>query len=324
MVVNQPHFLLFCDAHLSKSRTCAINDRGFGRWHFVLERLDGPERFEAADSESEVHRDRLALLAVVRGLEALEQPSHVTLVTTSRYVSRGLRYGLNEWREAEYTWEHFGVQKPIRNADLWQRIDSAMTFHQVTCRLLQSPLAQAIVDTAEELDELTVLSHPIDTLHATPTDVETNETKLAAAVGRRAKPSGIIQRVDGPHQGMAHQGESRRPKMAAMVASEDLGDRAEVDCNSGLGTLGDDEPKHQVIDQQCAAAEDVDYDEVDQGKPNNCEGPADGDTFDFQRPKIRLTIPSRLVEWWQRVVARMQALRTFMHRRLVSPNIAPT
>ena len=126
MVVNQPHFLLFCDTNLSSTKACAVGDQGFGRWHFVLERLDGPERLEVADSEASVHRDRLALLAVVRGLEALEQPSQVTLVTTSRYVSRGLRYGLNEWREADYTWEHFGAQRPIRNADLWQRVDRAL------------------------------------------------------------------------------------------------------------------------------------------------------------------------------------------------------
>jgi ribonuclease HI len=197
MVVNQPHFLLFTDAHLSKSRACAISDQGFGRWHFVLERLDGPERLEAADSESDVHRDRLALLAVVRGLEALEQPSQVTLVTTSRYVSRGLRYGLNEWREAEYTWEHFGMQKPIRNADLWQRIDGAMRFHQVTCRLLQSPLAQAMVETATELDELTMITNPLDV----PFEVSENlvsENQTAAALARRA-PAGVIQRVDSAH-----------------------------------------------------------------------------------------------------------------------------
>ena len=201
MVVNQPHFLLFTDAHLSQSRACAVSAQGFGRWHFVLERLDGPERLEAADSESDVHRDRLALLAVVRGLEALEQPSQVTLVTTSRYVSRGLRYGLNEWREAEYTWEHFGIQKPIRNADLWQRIDRAMSFHQVTCRLLQSPLAQAMVETATELDELTILTNPLDA----PFDVaadraqRANEDQTAAALVRREPAAGLIQRVDSAH-----------------------------------------------------------------------------------------------------------------------------
>ncbi len=201
MVVKQPHYLLFTDAHLSKSRACAINDQGFGRWHFVLERLDGPERLEAADAETDVHRDRLALLAVVRGLEALEQPSNVTLVTTSRYVSRGLRYGLNEWRDAEYTWEHFGMQKPIRNADLWQRIDGAMRFHQITCRLLQSPLAQAMVETATELDELNMFAHPLDTT-LDVAEGRASENQTAAALVRRETAAGVIQRVDSAHSSM--------------------------------------------------------------------------------------------------------------------------
>ncbi len=143
MVFAKPHFLLFCDAHVS-SRGAADNLPTGGRWHFVLERIDVTERLEAADSERAVPRDRLSLLAVVRGLEALEQPSAVTLVTTSRYVSRGLRYGLSEWREADYSWEHFGVQKPIRNADLWQRIDCALNFHEIDCRLLESSQALAV------------------------------------------------------------------------------------------------------------------------------------------------------------------------------------
>jgi hypothetical protein len=179
MVVNQPHFLLFTDASLSKSRTCAVADQGFGRWHFVLEQLDGPERLEAADSEADVHRD----------------------------VSRGLRYGLNEWREAEYTWEHFGIQKPIRNADLWQRIDCAMSFHQVTCRLLQSPLVQAMVDTASELDELTVLTNPIDAPFSvgekSTAGIPVSENHTAAALARRnaksGRTAGVIQRVDSAH-----------------------------------------------------------------------------------------------------------------------------
>jgi ribonuclease HI len=140
MVLAKPHFLLFCDAHVS-DRAAGDSEPVGGRWHFVLERIDINERLEAADSERAQPRERLALLAVVRGLEAIEMPSQVTLVTTSRYVSRGLRYGLSEWREANYSWEHFGVQKPIRNADLWQRIDGAMQYHDVACRLLESSLA---------------------------------------------------------------------------------------------------------------------------------------------------------------------------------------
>jgi len=90
MVAAQPQFLLFCDAQASEvaaPETAPSRRQVFGRWHFVLERLDGPEHLEVVDSEVAIHPDRLALLSVVRGLEALEQPSRVNLVTTSRYVS---------------------------------------------------------------------------------------------------------------------------------------------------------------------------------------------------------------------------------------------
>ena len=142
-MVAQPHFLLFCDTHhndnpLGESSQLPYSNVGGGRWHFVLEQLDGPERLEAADSESSVNRERLALLSVVRGLEALEQPSQVTLVTTSRYVSRGLRYGLSSWRDTDYMWERFGEQRPVRNSDLWRRVDTALQFHGVKCRLIQA------------------------------------------------------------------------------------------------------------------------------------------------------------------------------------------
>ncbi len=156
MVMAQPHYLLFCDTQMhsltSNQQPTLPSQTRSGRWHFVLEKLDGVERFEAADAEHNANQERLALLSVVRGLEALPQPSKVTLVTTSRYVSRGLRFGLNSWRDTEYQWERFGVQMPIRNADLWRRVSVALDFHGVSCRLIQS--AEAVssnrVATAED------------------------------------------------------------------------------------------------------------------------------------------------------------------------------
>jgi len=148
MMVPKPHFLLFCDGHspqVSKAeRVAAVGSAPAsvrGRWRFVLEDLDAGTRLEACDAELIQAPERAALLAVVRGLEALEQPSRVTLVTTSRYVSRGLQFGLIEWRESDYCWEHFGSVQPIRNADLWRRIDHALQFHQINCQWIagQSP-----------------------------------------------------------------------------------------------------------------------------------------------------------------------------------------
>jgi ribonuclease HI len=125
MTATSPHFLLF-----SESRRA--NDRG--QWRFVLQSLDGSEQIEAADAEPDFQGERLELLAVVRGLEALPQPSRVTLVTPSRYVNRGFSYGLAEWRSNDWQWERYGEMAPVKNRDLWQRIDQALTYHEVDCR----------------------------------------------------------------------------------------------------------------------------------------------------------------------------------------------
>ena len=104
-----------------------------GSWYFRLQSSDG-EEFEASDVEPDLSRERLELLAVVRGLEALEQPSEVTLVTGSRQISRAVRQGLDYWRQRDWKWERFGEKVPMKNADLWRRIDRALQIHEVSCR----------------------------------------------------------------------------------------------------------------------------------------------------------------------------------------------
>ncbi|MFO0940605.1 MAG: hypothetical protein U0930_07545 [Pirellulales bacterium] len=176
-MVTQPHYLLICDSVISNPALIDGQPQlaiGLGRWNFVLERIDGLDRLEAQDCENYIHQDRLALLAVVRGLEALEQSSMVRLVTTSRYVDRGIRFGLPNWRETSYQWERFGVRKPVRNADLWRRVDVAMQYHEIACRLLKSSLA----DSDAQNDEFsTVASASVETSLAGSSD------SLVAMVG---------------------------------------------------------------------------------------------------------------------------------------------
>ncbi len=125
MQAHNPHYLLFSEG--------TIDDGNSPRWKFVLQSVGEEEHFSAADTECETRSSRLELLAVVRGLEALAQPSRVTLLTRSRYVRRGIRRELNHWRERRWRWERFGKVVPIRDHDLWQRIDRALEYHQVEC-----------------------------------------------------------------------------------------------------------------------------------------------------------------------------------------------
>ena len=129
MSVPAPHFRLISTARTDRPP----HEPAAGQWRYILEAADGSSKLEAADDEPEVSRDRLELLAIVRGLEALDQPSTVTVVTASRYVCRGIRFGLPAWREDAWQWERFGQFVPIKNADLWRRIDHAMRFHTVNC-----------------------------------------------------------------------------------------------------------------------------------------------------------------------------------------------
>ena len=130
MTSNSPHFLLFSEASSVEN-----NDRcSLPTWRFVLQNVESQRRFSAADSEPCDCSQRLELLAVVRGLEALDGPSRVTLVTKSRYVSRGIKKGLAEWRANNWKWEHFGSLRPVRDYDLWKRVDRALQFHQVSCQ----------------------------------------------------------------------------------------------------------------------------------------------------------------------------------------------
>ena len=149
MTVSAPHYLLFSESQAQRPAASTRRTRAeVGQWRFVLETVDGKPRFEAADEEPESEESRLALLAVVRGLEALSQPSRVTVVTTSRYVSRGFLFGLQDWRANGWRWERFGEMTPIKNRDLWQRIDRAMQYHQVECRVWRFDMPETPAATA--------------------------------------------------------------------------------------------------------------------------------------------------------------------------------
>jgi len=138
---HKPNYLLLCEskpvvfddpAALDESAKAAAPRHG--AWKFTLEPLEGGERLEAGDVER-AGANRLALLAVVRGLESLDQPSSVRLLTQSDYVGRGLRRHLSDWRDNGFRWEHYENLAPVKNHDLWRRIDQALKFHEVQCRV---------------------------------------------------------------------------------------------------------------------------------------------------------------------------------------------
>jgi len=108
-----------------------------GVWCFTLESLTGDSLIEAED-EDEGDLNRLSLLAAVRGLEAIDGQSIVSLISNNRYLIRSLDSSLPRWRENDFLWEDFGRKVAVQNADLWRRIDRTLGIHEVTATLVQT------------------------------------------------------------------------------------------------------------------------------------------------------------------------------------------
>ncbi len=142
-----------------------------GRWQFVLRHSDG--RFEIAESDFEMNHfgDRVALLAVVRGLEAIPEPSRVQLLTPSRYILNGIRHGLCTWEDQDFKIERLGRRIAVRNHDLWSRVAQARQFHQITAKYSESSLTDA--NRAEQWSEVATLGDDIEfALHLAQREIE--------------------------------------------------------------------------------------------------------------------------------------------------------
>ena len=99
---------------------------GPGGWAALL-RFRGRER-EIGGCEAHTTNNRMELSAAIHGLEALRRRSRVRLVTDSTYVRNGITRWLRAWKRRG--WKTAGG-KPVKNVDLWQRLDAAAAGHDV-------------------------------------------------------------------------------------------------------------------------------------------------------------------------------------------------
>lgn len=99
---------------------------GPGGWGVLL-RFKGKEK-NLYGAESHTTNNRMELTAAIMALEELKRPCRVRLVTDSQYVMKGITEWLANWRRRG--WKTAGRQ-PVKNADLWQRLDQAVQRHQV-------------------------------------------------------------------------------------------------------------------------------------------------------------------------------------------------
>jgi ribonuclease HI len=124
---------------------------GPGGWGALLIARSGDSilrKRELSGGEELTTNNRMELMAAISALEALSRPSSVTIVTDSVYVKDGLTKWIHGWKRNGWK---TSAKKPVKNEELWKRLESAATLHDVTWEWVKGHAGHPENERADEL-----------------------------------------------------------------------------------------------------------------------------------------------------------------------------
>ena len=130
---------------------CCLRATSVGGWAYIL---DAPSLIRPVVRHGGFKRttnNRAELLAVIKGLESLSQPTAVQVLTDSEYVALGITKRLARWKLQGWRAGSGRHRRPLKNADLWQRLDAILASHRVTCQWVRGHTGHPL---NEECDRL--------------------------------------------------------------------------------------------------------------------------------------------------------------------------
>ena len=124
---------------------------GPGGWGAILVAMEGDailKERELSGGEPNTTNNRMELMAAIAVLETLDRPTRLTLVTDSTYVKNGITQWIAGWRARDWK---TADKKPVKNQDLWQRLDTARASHDITWEWVKGHAGHAENERADEL-----------------------------------------------------------------------------------------------------------------------------------------------------------------------------
>jgi ribonuclease HI len=119
---------------------------GPGGWGALL--VSGQHRRELWGGESATTNNRMEMTAAIEALAALKRRCQVDLYTDSQYVRNGITQWLPQWKQRGWK---TADRKPVKNADLWRRLESEMARHEVRWHWVKGHAGHAGNERADEL-----------------------------------------------------------------------------------------------------------------------------------------------------------------------------
>ncbi|MFY8039146.1 MAG: ribonuclease HI [Bosea sp. (in: a-proteobacteria)] len=119
---------------------------GPGGWGAILT-FKGVEK-ELKGGEQHTTNNRMELMAAISALEAMKRPCLVELHTDSQYVKNGITSWIHNWKRNGW---RTADKKPVKNEDLWRRLDEALAIHKVDWRWVKGHAGHDMNERADAL-----------------------------------------------------------------------------------------------------------------------------------------------------------------------------
>jgi ribonuclease HI len=119
---------------------------GPGGWGAVL--TFNARHKELSGGEATTTNNRMELMAAIKALEALTRPCEVEIYTDSAYLRGGITTWLERWKKNGWK---TADKKPVKNTELWQRLEAAAAPHKITWHWLKGHAGEAMNERADEL-----------------------------------------------------------------------------------------------------------------------------------------------------------------------------
>ena len=121
---------------------------GWGVLMIARENAEVVKTRELSGGEPLTTNNRMELMAAISALEALSRGTAITIVTDSAYVKNGVTEWIHGWKSNG--WKTSG-RDPVKNAELWQRLDAAQAKHKVIWKWIKGHAGHAENEKADEL-----------------------------------------------------------------------------------------------------------------------------------------------------------------------------
>lgn len=119
---------------------------GKGGWGAILQ--FGPHEKELYGYEAQTTNNRMELMAVIVALETLKEPCQIDLYSDSSYVLKGIKEWIHGWKARGWK---TADKKPVKNDDLWRRLDEARQRHRVTWNWVKGHAGDVMNERADGL-----------------------------------------------------------------------------------------------------------------------------------------------------------------------------